>query len=286
MNWVRRKSMNPQMISLLAIAVLAFPGTVSAAPPGSTVIRLTKAQEKTLNIQTAQLKKASIRPWMTLYGELRDDPDGIWILSSPLAGVVANMPGKAWPQLGTAVTRGTSLAGIKPVVSTTLQITLALELTKVKADLVAARVAQAASAAAYGREKSLYAQNKAVSLQRVQTAQAAFATACARVQADVQSITAISQQLKTKTGGFLPLPIFQSGMITDILTHPGEAVAADQPLLKIEDFHTLVAAVALPASDSGNIAMGTVIRVRALGHKHWLKAKPLALGPKADQQTR
>ncbi|MGC9261286.1 MAG: efflux RND transporter periplasmic adaptor subunit [Phycisphaerae bacterium] len=268
------------------IAVLAFPGTVSAAPPGSTVIRLTKAQEKTLNIQTVRLKKASIRPWMTLYGELRDDPDGIWILSSPLAGAVANMPGKTWPQLGTAVTRGTSLARIKPVVSTTLQITLALELTKMKADLVAARVAQAASAAAYGREKSLYAQNKAVSLQRVQTAQAAVAAARARVRADVQSITAISQQLKTKTGGFLPLPIFQSGMITDILTHPGEAVAADQALLKIEDFHTLVAAVALPASDSGNVAMGTVIRVRALGHRHWLRAKPLALAPQADRQTR
>jgi biotin carboxyl carrier protein len=273
-------------VSLLAIAVFTHPGASFAAPTGSTVIHLTSAQEKTLHIQTAKLKTALIRPRMTLYGELHRNPDGVWTLASPLGGVVLNMPGKTWPQIGTTVIRGTSLVGIKPVVSTTLEITLALELTKVKADLLAARVAQSTSAAAYRREKSLYAHNKAVSLQRVQAAQAAFAGARARVQADVQSIAAISQQLKTKAGGFLPLPIFQSGMITAILAHPGEAVAADQPLLTTEDFHTLLAAVALPAVDSGHVAMGTVIQVRALGHKRWLKARPLMLGPQVDKQTR
>ncbi len=259
---------------------------VFAAPSNSTDIHLTKAQEKSLNIQTVKLKTQAIRPTMTLYGELQRNPDGVFMLSSPLSGVVLNMPGKHWPQIGAAVIRGTSLAGIKPVVRTTLQITLALELTKVKADLASAKVAELTSAAAYAREKLLYSQNKAVSLQRVQAAQAAFAGAHAREQADMQSIAAISRQLKTKAGGFLPLPIFQSGMVTEVLVHPGQAVAAAQSLLKIEDFHTLVAAVALPASDSGAIAMGTAIRIRALGHKHWLKAKPLTLGPQADRQTR
>ena len=275
-----------QWVGVLAVAVLTNAVHAGAASSGSTVIHLTAAQEKSLNIQTIKLNTATHRPVMRLYGELRNNPDGVWILSSPLTGVVANMPGRLWPQIGSVVIRGSSLAEIRPVVSTSLQITLALELTKARADLVAAKVAQATSAEAYARERTLYAQNKAVSLQRVQAAQAAFAGAQARVQADVQSIAAISQQLKTRAGGALPLPVFQGGIVTDILAHPGQAVAADQPLLRIEDFHTLVAAVALPASDSGNVAMDTVIRVRALGHKHWLKAKPLMLGPEADKQTR
>ena len=286
MNSARRKSMTMLWGGILAMITLAPAGSALAAPSDSSVIHLSKAQEKSLNIQSIKLSTATLRPVITLYGELRGDPDGVWILSSPLAGVVANMPGKQWPQIGAAVIRGSSLAEIKPVVSTSLQITLTLELTKVKADLAAAKVGQLTSAAAYAREKTLYAHNKAVSLQRVQAAQAAFASAHARVQADVQSISAISQQLKTRAGGVLPLPVFQSGVVTDILAHPGQAVAADQPLLKIEDFHTLVAAVALPASDSGAIAMGTAIRIRALGHQHWLKAKPLTLGPQADRQTR
>jgi hypothetical protein len=268
-------------MTLFAKAIVTF-----AAPSTSTAIHLTPAQEKSLNIKTVRMKTMAIRPLLTLYGELKVNPDRVWMLSSPLAGMVLNMPGQQWPQIGAAVIRGSSLAGIKPVVSTTLEITLALELTKVKADLAAARVAQTTSAAAYIREKSLYAQNKAVSLQQVQAAQAAFAEARARVRADVQSITAISRQLKTRTGGFLPLPIFQNGIITQVLAHPGEAVAANQPLLKIVNFHTLVAAVALPASDSGKVAMETEIRVRALGHQHWIRAKPLTLAPRADRQTR
>ncbi len=284
------KTSKMQWAGLLALA-LAVPANAfhaRAAALDSTIIHLTAAQEKALNIQTIKLKTVSIRPTITLYGDLRSNPDGVFTLSSPLAGIVLPMPGKMWPQIGKRVVRGTSLAGLKPVVSTTLEVTLALELNKVKADLAAARVAQATSAAAYAREKSLYARNKAVSLRRVQLAQAAFADAHARVRADAQSIHAISQQLKTKAGGFLPLPLpcFQSGVITKILAHPGQAVAAAQPLLQIEDFHKLIAAVALPASDSGRVAMSTVIRVRALGHKHWLKAKPLMLGPEADQQTR
>ncbi len=269
----------------LAIGVLAHVVKARAAASGS-VVRVTAAQERSLDIHTAKIKAVSIRPVMTLYGELQRNPDAVWTLSSQLAGVVKSMPGKKWPQIGAKVIRGTSLAGIKPVVSTTLQITLGLELTKVKADLAAAKVAELTSTAAYAREKTLYAHNKAVSLQRVQAAQAAFAGARARVRADAQSIAAIVKQLKNKAGGFLPLPIFQSGVITDISAHPGEAVAADQPLLKIEDFHTLVAAVALPASDTGRIAMGAAVRVRVLGHKRWLRARPLTLGPKADPQTR
>lgn len=286
MNSARTKSMTMLLSGLLAAITLAPAYSALAAPSDGSVIHLTKAQEKSLNIQSIKLSTATLRPVITLYGELRGDPDRVWILSSPLAGVVATMPGKQWPQIGAAVIRGSSLTEIKPAVSTSLQITLALELTKVKADLAAAKVAQLTSAAAYAREKLLYSQNKAVSLQRVQAAQAAFAGAHAREQADRQSIAAISRQLKTKAGGLLPLPIFQSGVVTDILAHPGQAVAADQPLLKIEDFHTLLAAVALPASDSGGVAMGTAIRVRALGHQHWLKAKPLTLGPQADRQTR
>ncbi len=288
MNLARRKILEMPYGGLLtlALALLVNAGAVLAAPSDSAVIHLTKSQEKSLNIKTVLLKTALVRPAMTLYGELKQNPDGVFMLSSPLAGVVLTMPGKHWPQIGDVVIRGASVAGIKPVVSTSLQITLALELTKIKADFAAAKVAELTAEAAYQREKSLYAHNKAVSLQRVQTSQAAFADAHARVRADAQSISAIARQLKTKVGGFLPLPVFQSGMVTEVFAHTGEAVAANQPLLKIENFHTLVAAVALPASDFGSVAMAAVIRVRALGHKRWLKATPLTLGPRADRQTR
>ena len=280
------KIAGPILLSGCLLVAAANGALVSAAPAGSHVIHLTKAQEKTLNIRTAPVKTRMIQPVMTLYGELLSNPDGVWTVSSPLAGVVLNMPGKRWPQVGTAVVRGGSMARVRPIVRTTLQITLALELTKVKADLTAAKVAQSTTAAAFNRARTLYAQNNAVSLERVQTAQAALAAVDARVRADVQSIAAISRQLKTKSGGFLPLPFFHDGTVTDILAAPGQAVAADQPLLKIEDFHTLLAAVALPAADSGAVALGTVVRVRALGRKHWLPAKPVTLGPRADRQTR
>ncbi len=274
----------PRSILLSEAILAATAGAVAAAPSGS--IHLTAAQEKALNIQSVHLKTQIIHPMLTLYGELRKNPDSIWTVSSPLAGVVLNMPGKRWPQLGTAVVRGSSMARIQPMVSTSLQITLALELTKVKADLTAAKVTQSTTTAAFSRAKTLYAQNNAVSLEQVQTAQAAMAAADARVRADVQSIAAISQQLKTKSGAILPLPFLHNGTVTDILAFPGQAVAADQGLLKIEDFHTLLASVALPASNSGTVALRTAVRVQVLGRKHWITAKPLTVAARADRQTR
>ncbi len=278
--------------SAFVFAILSGTGPVMAAlavphaVPNFAVIHLNKAQIKSLDIQTVRLKSRPVRSTLRLYGELKSNPDGVFTVASPLAGVVLAMPGKRWPQTGDTVIQGGSVAGIRPVVSTTLQITLALELTRVKADLAAARVANLTAAAAYRREKSLYAQNQAVSLQRVQTAQTAFARTQGRVRADVQSIAAISRQLKSKAGVFLPLPVYQTGSITKVLAHPGQAVAADQPLLKLEDFHKLLAVVALPASESDGIDMKAIIHVRPLGHTHWIQAEPLTIGPRAARRTR
>ena len=269
------------------MAVGAQATLASAAPPGITVIHLTAAQQKTLNIQTAPLQTAAVRPMLTLYGRLKRNPDTVFTLASPLAGVIRALPPRPWPQIGLAVTQGQLLAGVKPVVSTTLRITLALELTKLQADLIAAKVARSTAAAAYAREKSLYHQNQAVSLRSLQQAQAAWAAARSRVKADAQSIAAIARQLKAgAAGAMLPLPVFQTGLVTAVLAHPGQAVAANQPILKVENFQTLLAAVALPASESGRVAMAKPIRVQALGHQHWLLARPVAIGPVADRQTR
>ncbi len=272
---------------LWAIAVGAQATLAPTAAAGATVIHLTAAQQKTLNIQTAPLQTAAVRPMLTLYGRLKRNPDAVFTLASPLAGVVRAWPPQPWPQIGLAVTQGQLLAGVKPVVSTTLRITLALELTKVQADLIAAKVARSTAAAAYAREKSLYHQNEAVSLRRLQQAQAAWAAARSRVKADAQSIAAITRQLKAgAAGAMLPLPVFQTGLVTAVLAHPGQAVAANQPILKVENFQTLLAAVALPASESGRVAMAKPIQVRALGHQHWLLARRVAIGPVADRQTR
>ena len=272
---------------LWAMALGANVSLASAALPGTTVIHLTSAQQKTLNIQTAPLKTASVRPRLRLYGQLQRNPEAVFTLASPLAGAIFAAPGRPWPHMGLEVTHGQILAGVKPVVSTTLRITLALELTKVQADLIAAKVARSTAAAAYAREKSLYQHNQAVSLRRVQQAQAAWAAARSRVKADGQSIAAIARQLKAgAAGAMLPLPVFQTGMVTAVLAHPGEALAANQPILKVENFHTLLASVSLPASESGMVAMAAPIHVRALGHRRWLVARPLAIGPAADRQTR
>ena len=287
MNSIPQKHRHWHGGGLWALAVGAHTALAAAALPGARVIDLTSAQQKTLNIQTAPLKTTAVRPMLRLYGQLKRNPVAVFTLASPLAGVVSAMPGRPWPQLGRAVTQGQILAGVKPVVSTTLRISLALELTKVQADLMAAKVARTTAAAAYAREKSLYHHNQAVSLQRLQQAQAAMAGAAARVRADRQSIAAIARQLKAgAAGAMLPLPVFQTGLVTAVLAHPGQAVAANQPILKVENFHTLLASVALPASQSARVAMAVAIHVRALGHQHWLVATPLTLGPKADRQTR
>ena len=65
---------------LWAMALGANVSLASAALPGTTVIHLTSAQQKTLNIQTAPLKTASVRPRLRLYGQLQRNPEAVFTL--------------------------------------------------------------------------------------------------------------------------------------------------------------------------------------------------------------
>ncbi|NNM86212.1 MAG: HlyD family efflux transporter periplasmic adaptor subunit [Phycisphaerales bacterium] len=264
--------------------VLCSAGAVCS---GSTGVHLSAAQIQALGVQSTSVHTGPVPSVLTLYGRLRADPYERFNLSSPLAGVLQAVPGHRWPQLGKRLISGQLVAEVRLVAPASLQVQLHLELLKLQADLAGAKVAEHVAQAAYRRAKSLYEQNQAVSLRNVQAAQAALATATAQVRADQSGAAAIAREIKKpgSAAGALPLPVLMSGTLTRLLARPGETVAANQPILRIANFHRLLVALALPAGQIAAPPLSTV-QVHVLGCKQALVAKPLMVGPRADRQTR
>ncbi len=256
------------------------------APPAPSV-HLTAAQSRALGLQIAAVQTVTYQPILKLPGVFQADPHHQFIVAAPLAGTVEAMTDRPWPHLGDKIAHGQAIAAIGPTASSTLRVQLALQAQQVKADLASAQVAKQVADAALKRLEGLYRHEQSVSLQRVQAAQAAQAQAAARVEADTQNLAAISRDLRSggAPGGRLPLPVFLDGTITQVLAQPGQAVAAHQPLFGVENFQSLLAAVALPAGQSAQALTHGTIQVQALGHRRWLEAKFLLIGRQADRQT-
>ena len=248
-------------------------------------IHLTVAQQRHLGIVSAPLQAVTEAPTLTAYGSLEADPASTYVLSPPVPGIVIST-GQAW-QIGRYVPRGTRLMRLEPVISPSTRVSIMLQLAKVKADAVAAQAALRTAAAAYHRARRLYGEQQAVSRQSVQVARAAMVAQQARLAADNHTVAMISQALRFGTRSQAPLPLIaaHSGVITRVLVRSGEFVAANQPLLKIRNFHRLLAELALPPNASSTVARQTA-RIKLLGQSLWLVGKPIGLAPRADLKTR
>ncbi len=257
----------------------------SAHAAGMAGIRLTVPQQHALGIQTAQPVMTQVQSAWTVYGRLKSDPDSRTVVAAPVTGVIVLPAGGHWPELGELISGGSIAAHIKPAVTGTLYTTLALELTRTESDIAAARIARSTAKLNYRRQKTLYAMNRTVSLKSVQNAHAAYADAAARLLADRKTIASIRRQIAGKGGTSIPLPVFADGTVTRIFARPGQIVAAGQPILKLQNFHTLLAEMALPADRVWQPLDKAPIDIHVTGYRRWIPGNFMATAPAANPLT-
>ena len=214
--------------------------------PSDGEVKLDRETVKRVGIETQELAPATIQPEITAYGTLEEDPSEVFVLRSPIAGVVHPQDGH-WPTLGSEVADGTRVGTISPRLAPIDQVTLADKLASARAETEAAQASLALARQEFYRLKELNADNKNVSDKALQEASTHLATEEARLRGAQSSMQLLQSTLQPGSRiGSVPLEVARGGQVLEVPVQPEESIEAGQPLVRVGRFDRLLARIYLP----------------------------------------
>ena len=72
---------------------------------GEPVVMLDDDVQARMGVEAEAVAPMTRHPQVTAYGQLEEDPDGSFVLRSPLAGTIQGVAGNAWPGTGTNIAK-------------------------------------------------------------------------------------------------------------------------------------------------------------------------------------
>ncbi len=269
-------------------AAIKTPARVSRTAEGDPVIRLDKDAQERIGLEASTLSSASVRPQLTAYGRLQEDPSGSFELRAPLAGSLRPAPQRGWPAIGEVLARGTVVGILEPRLTSADRLNLADRLNAARFEAEAAGAALAASRAALDRTRALNADDRNMSDRALQEAEARMKTDRAKREAALATVRLLESSLRLPQGpaeGTSPLVIEKDGEVTEAPAQPGESVESGQVLLRIKRFDRLLARVQIPPGQTVPSSVSSA-RFVVLGYESEpLNGKRIAAGPATDPET-
>ncbi|MBN1489678.1 MAG: efflux RND transporter periplasmic adaptor subunit [Phycisphaerae bacterium] len=254
---------------------------------GNVVVTFDHEMQERTGIEVKPLQAASHQPEAMAFGTLEEDPSRSFALRSPLPGIVRIADGARWPALGDTLEDNAVVGGLEPRLGPVERADLAARLATARADVDEATASLEALRASYERKRTLHAENKSVSDQVLQEAEASVKSEEARLQGAEATVHILQSfvGVTTQPADTAPLTVTTGGEVAAVFAQPGEAVESGQPLLRVSRFDRLLARVSLPAgeiSGAGIMAARIVVTGREDAP---LEAKRVARAAMADAVT-
>jgi hypothetical protein len=249
------------------------------------ILKFTAEMQQRLDIRTETVVAATKPREIVAYGHLEEDPSRSFVARAPVSGVMHEAPGQEWPDIGRTVADRSVLGSIEPRLAPTDRITLGDRLSSAIAEADSGRAALAAAQASLNRARTLNADDKNVSDRVVEESDAKVAAERARVAAADRSIALIESSLTSMSSAAIPLELDRGGQVVEVLVHPGEAVEAGQPIVRVTRFDRLLARVDIPAGEvaSGNISAANIV---PLGYEsRAIRGERVSLAAAVDPRT-
>jgi hypothetical protein len=142
----------------------------SKAQNGNPVLHMKSATQARIGLRTEVMTSKSLKPELTAYGKLEEDPARSFILRASISGTLHYAPGRDWPGTGEHLADGAVIGIIEPRFTPAERISLSSQLATVQSEVRASAAAVTAARAAYKRARILNADNKNVSDQVLQDA--------------------------------------------------------------------------------------------------------------------
>jgi len=267
--------------------VITSPAHVLRTADGRTIVELSQETAHRNGIQIQPLATTSAPSELIAYGTLREDPAQTFTLRAPITGTLLASGECAWPSLGEELRIGACVGVIEPLYAPAEHIDLESRLASAQADVQANTASLAADRAAYERAKLLYARKEIVSEQTMQEAQAKMQGDEARLAAARKTVKILESALAARTpaASTARLAIKAGGRVVNVGASVGETVKSGQELLRVVQFNTMLAVVALPAGANLSAPIRSA-RMIVLGHEdHPLQGTLVGPTPSVDQAT-
>ena len=264
---------------------IASASRVSQGAGGETVVKFPEEMQQRLEIRAEPLAGATKPPEMVAYGHLEEDPSRAFVVRAPVAGNAREGAEHRWPEVGQTLADGTVVGSIEPRLAPADRITLGDRESSARAEIEAGQAALGAAEAALRRARALNADDKNVSDKAVQEAEARVASEQAHMAAATRSARLIEASLASLGSAALPLAVDRGGEVGELMVHPGEAVEAGQPVLRVARFDRLLARVDVPAGDTtaANVRAASIV---ALGYESRpIRSERVALAAAVDPKT-
>jgi RND family efflux transporter MFP subunit len=289
-------------IAMLVIVVLGLGGfflrhragsadkddeAISAQSPatqnGSPVLQMKAATQARIGLRTEVLTSESLKPELTAYGKLEEDPARSFILRAPISGTLHYAPGRDWPGIGEHLADGAVIGIIEPRFTPAERISLSSQLATVQSEVRASAAAVTAAKAAYERARILNADNKNVSDQVLQDASSRLQAEEARYQAAGETVQQIQTALKAlDPTGSRRLIAERGGEIVELIAQPGESIEPGSPILRVAKLDHLLARINIPVGQHVLASVSTA-RIVPVGFENEpIFAKRIAVAPAVD----
>jgi hypothetical protein len=260
------------------------PAEVTTAPGSEKLVVLGRETQQRVGMKIEVLVAEALRPEVTAYGRLEEDPARSFTLRAPIAGVLRPAKDAKWPDLGETIADGATVAMIEPRFAPTDRVNLASQLVQAKANVEESTAALSAAKASYDSKKALNAEERIVADRTLEEAKAAMAGAEARLTAAKNTVRLIEESLTSDKGPAQPSPLSveRGGQVVEVFARPGEAIESGQPILRAVKFDRLIARVAFPPGTTLDPGAATA-RVFVTGYEDRpLSGEKIAIGGAVD----
>jgi hypothetical protein len=260
--------------------------TISREPDGTVVLHLPKEAVERMAIAAVPVTPRSLRPEVKAFGRVVENPDAMFTLRAPFAGVVQGA-GAAWPTMGQELAAGTNVGSIEPRLGAVERADVAARLAMAKGDVASSQASLVAAEGALKRAQTLNAQDKNVSDRVVQEADAVVKSERAKLDASRSTVETLQALLEpdATAKASLPLVVTRAGEVVEVPAKPGENVDAGASILRLESFDEILARIDLPL-EGGFDPGGVAINISPLARDDVrLSAQRRALEARVDPAT-
>ncbi len=259
---------------------------VSRDENGAVVVHMDPETQDKIGLKVEPAATAKHEPTVVAFGTVQENPAGTFTVRAPMAGTLVAGKSGEWVRFGEQVKADAEIGGVAPRFGPVEQADMKARLATARAEEQEARASLDAAKTSLESKRSLNAQNKIVSDQALQDAQAKVKGDEARLKAAQETVHVLSASLgeASHRAEAMPLKAAKSGRVVEVLAQPGEAVDSGQALVRLANYDRLFARVALPTRQLAPTVVSAIVKVDGFEDKP-LPAEVVSPAAAADSLT-
>lgn len=213
----------------------------------AAVLKLDVETQHRIGLKAEPVKAVALRPQITAYGAVEEDPAASYTLRAGYAGYLRSDENVAWPRLGQHIRARTRVASLHLRLSAMERLEIQSRRLEAQSEIDALKAELESARASFENKKNLNEHGKVVSDRAMEEAETMVRVEEVKLSAAQKRKSLFDQAAESESSDDdIPVLVEVEGNVVQLLAQPGEAVEAGQPLMRVARLDRLIARIDLP----------------------------------------